>query len=369
MRIVGRLVLLVFLSIWANVPALAQDPCKFESEDPLRELAKALSQAKSCDAAAAKLHECAWGSSADTQLAPIVVRKCEKMFFDRMPPAAQKRYADEMQLCAYEYARQEGTMYMSAAAMCQVDVAARFAANPAAASQSAARASFDCDKAHTPLELAICSDIKLGHADIVLSNVYSRAAQQSDKKDRFALAKSEKQWLQRIPQKCGLTAMPFSHKSLDCVRNEFELRFTSLDSCQEGITECLQDVGDQDAVASVPSPRASFDCDAPSTALEIVICADAELGQTDIKLAQAYGDAKAAMNGEQNKALIDSERQWLRFVTRACPLGVIGAIPSVFARACVREAFATRLVQLHECPRKELQRRIPCLNNFRLSER
>jgi len=353
----------------------AQEPCKYGSEDAFDALAKDLSQAKSCNAAAAKMRECAWGSSADTQLAPIVIEKCEKTFLPSLSPAAQKRYADEMQLCAYEYAGQEGTMYMSAAALCQVDVAARFAADPVAASRTSLRASFDCDKAQTPLEKAICFDIRIGHADVVLSRVYGGMLKNSDKEERPALIKSEKEWLQSIPPKCGLSGTPFSQKSLSCVRDEFEVRFTMLDSCSEKISYCLQSYADDamrphnvPSVPSAPSQRASFDCEAPSSALEIVICANADLGQTDILLAQAYQDASTAMTGAQHKDLVDSERQWLRFVSGTCPLGTIGGIPSVLARSCVRAAFQTRIAQLQTCPQRKLPERIPCLNDFHVSE-
>jgi uncharacterized protein len=339
-------------------------------------MAKDLSQAKSCSVAAAKMRECAWGSSADTQLAPIVIKKCESTFFSRLSRAAQKRYADEMQLCAYEYAGQEGTMYRSAAALCQVDVAARFAADPAAAIKGSLRGSFDCDKAQTPLEKAICSNIRIGHADVVLSRVYGGMLKNSDKEERSALIESEKQWLQSIPPKCGLSVTPFSQKALNCVRDEFEFRFMTLDSCSEKISYCLQSYADDamrphnvPSVPSTPSQRASFDCEAPSSALEIVICADAELGQTDIMLAAAYHDAGDAMLAGQHKDLVDSERQWLRFVSGTCPLEVVGGIPSVLARSCVRTAFQTRIAQLQTCPQKKLQERIPCLNDFQLSEK
>lgn len=365
-----RFILTAFLVIGAIVPTQAQEPCGTESEDKSDALAKALSESKSCDAAAAKMKDCAWGSSADTQFAAIVIKKCEKTFFDKLSPAAQKRYGEEMQLCAYEYARQEGTMYMSAAALCQVDVAAHFATDPALVNQPPSRASFDCNRAQTALERAICSDISLGHADIVLSRVYSGILKNSDAKDKSILVQSERLWLQSIPAKCGLSAPPFSPKSVTCARSEFELRFTTLDSCQEGIAACLHDA---DAEATAPplgsAPRASFDCEAPSSALEIVICADAELGQTDIKLAQAYRNASTIMVGEQHKDLIDSERQWLRFVSKTCPLGAVGGIPSAVARSCVRNALQIRIAQLHSCPQKELQKRITCLNNFHVSEK
>jgi uncharacterized protein len=367
-----HLVLVALLSILANLPTCAQEPCNYRSENPFDAMAKDLSQAKTCSAAAAKMRDCAWGSSADTQLAPIVIEKCEKTFLPKLSPAAQKRYADEMQLCAYEYARQEGTIYMSAAALCQFDVSARFAGDPAAVIKGSLRASFDCDKAQTPLEKAICSDIRLGHADVVLSRVYAGILNNSDKQERAALIQSEKQWLQSIPPTCGLSDASFSQKSLNCVRDKFENRFGMLGSCQERISDCLQSLADDAVrphnVPSAPTQRASFDCEAPSSALEIVICADAELGQKDIELAEAYHDADTAMGPAQHKDLVDSERQWLRFVSGTCPLGVVGGIPSVLARSCVRTAFQTRIEQLQTYPQKKLQERVSCLNDFHLSE-
>lgn len=370
-----HLLLIAFLTMGAVAGALAQEPSG--SEDPFAAVAKDLIQAKSCDAAVAKIRDSAFGSSADTQLAPIVITKCEKTFFDKLSPAAKKHYGEEMQLCAYEYAQQEGTMYMSAAALCQVDVAARFATDPALANQPPARASFDCGRARTPLEMAICSDIRLGHADIVLSRVYSGMLKgSSEGSEKSALIQSERLWLQRVPAQCGLSGSRFSEKSLNCIRDEFELRFSALDTCNEGvaavgpIADCLRNVADELATAapSAPAPRASFDCETPSSALEIVICADAELGQLDIQLAQAYRDAGTVMRGEQHKGLIDSERQWLRLVSGTCPLGVVGGIPSVYARACVRSAFQTRIAQLPTCAKKEPQQRIQCLNDFHLSD-
>lgn len=362
-----RFLLMACLSTCAIVPAFAQESCGFGSGSPLDNLAKALTEAKSCEVAAAKMHDCAWGSSADTQLAPIVVQKCERTFFNKLAATAKKSYADEMQLCAYEYAGQQGTMYMSAAALCQMDVAVRYAADPLAASKPAARASFDCTKAQTPLEKSVCSDISLGHADIVLSRVYSELLSNSDDKDKTALVQSERQWLKRVPARCGLLVPPFSAKSLSCARNEFEFRFTALESCVEGVTDCLRDADAPSPVLSSPTPRASFDCEVPATALEIAICADAELGHLDIELAQTYREAKTIVSA-QHKALIQSERQWLHFVSEACPVGAVGGIPSVFERGCLRTAFRTRITQLQGCPKKELKERISCLNDFHVLE-
>ena len=96
----------IVILICRAIPAFAQEACQFGSEEAFNGLAKALSRAKSCAAAAAKMHECAWGSSADTQLAPIAIAKCEKAFLGKLSLAARERYFEEMQLRAYKYARE-----------------------------------------------------------------------------------------------------------------------------------------------------------------------------------------------------------------------------------------------------------------------
>lgn len=352
-----KLKLILVLSICGALPALAQEACEFFSDAAADKLAKALSHAKSCSAAAAKLHDCAWGSSADTQFAPIVITKCEKTFLDKLSSTAKNRYFEEMQLCAYKFARLKGTMYMSEAALCQVDVALHFASKPQDADLPSPRASFDCGKAQTVLEKAICSDIRLGHADIILSRLNAEALKGADKKERAAWIQTERQWRRSVSAKCGLSQMPPTEKSLNCLRNEFELRFA-------------EDLGGDEDVesASVSQPRASFDCEKPSSGLEIVICADAELGQADIKLAQAYHEARETMK-MQHQDLVKSERQWLRFVSGYCPLGVVGGIPPLLTRACLRTVFEERITQLQTCPQKEPTERISCLNDFRPLEK
>ncbi len=377
-ELMRRLAMLVLLLIVAGGAARAQDPCSHGPSDDVAEaLSKALFNAKSCSVAADLLSECRWGSSADTQFAPIVVEKCEKTFFNGLSSAGKQRYEDEMQLCAYEFARQEGTLSMSQAAMCQVDVAAEFAADPAIANRPAPNASFDCAKAQSPLEKAICSNIRLGHADIVLSRVYSGVVKNLKPAEQSTLIRNQREWLDHVSTRCRPSRPPFSDKSLNCIRNEFEIRFTDLDGCLDGeggVDSCLWDPNapvDEGAAtdSNGAAPRASFDCESPSTALEIVICSDAELGQTDIHLAQTYRGTDAAMGPTSHKQLVESERNWLHFVSATCPLGALGGIPSVFARGCVRSAFETRIGQLQSCPNKAPLDRIPCLDSFQLFDK
>ena len=367
-RVIALMLLLVSPGI--RFYASAQE-CKFGSEDAFDATAKMLSEAKSCSSAVSIMHNCAWGSSADSQLAPIAITKCEKSFFERLSNRGKERYGEEMQLCAYQYAKQEGTMYISAAALCQVDVAARFAADPKKAERPLARASFDCTKAKTPIETAICSDARLGKADIILSRVYGGILKSVDPAHHPKVVQSQKEWLQRIPSSCGLSTQSSSPLVMNCLRSEFERRFTDLDGCADETLSCLRavDAEEKQGASAGDKPRASFDCEKPTTALEIVICADARLGQADIDLASAYSKAKTTLSSQQ-QALVESERRWLRYVSDTCPMGAVGGIPPLLTRSCIRSAFEVRIQQLQTCPeRKEADDRMQCLNDFRVLDK
>lgn len=195
-----------------------------------------------CDAAARKVRACAWGSSADSQFGAIVIAKCEKTFKAKLSPAGLRKYNGELQLCAYEFARQEGTISISAEAMCMVDAAVRYSDRPDAGDKPAARASFDCRRAKTSLEHAICDDQKLGQADIVLGRSYKMVFNALSATQKPTLIAEQKKWLNRVDKKCGITPEPLSDAQKECVRSEFESRFEYFDSCSvAGGEECLGD--------------------------------------------------------------------------------------------------------------------------------
>lgn len=373
MRYFGFLILSILLA--AAQPAFAQDnSCARPGESGIEGLENLLREQKSCRAATALLRECRWGSSADTGFSAIVVSICEKEFYPRLSKADQIDYGERMQLCAYRYAGQQGTLHMSMAATCQSEVAERFA-DPNAAREPLGRASFNCSEADTALEKAICSDRKLGRADLVLAQSYREAVAslEADRQTRGALIADQRRWLDRVARKCDLAdgSGPFSAKSLACVRGAFEQRFALLDSCGEaGITvDCLAETADGAADAAGSARRASFDCDKPSTPLEIAICADADLGQADIKLAAIYEKVRKITAGEPDrKLLVESQRSWLAFVQGTCPLGAVGGIPPVLGRACVRSAFELRGKQLTACLSKPDIERKACLDDFKILE-
>jgi uncharacterized protein len=241
------------------------------------------------------------------------------------------------------------------------------------ANKPVARASFDCAKATIPLEKAVCSDGALGRADVVLGENYSSALKSFKSADRAELVESERKWLRHVPVTCGLgVAAPFSLASLSCLRNEFEVRFTLLDGCldDDSIKDCFKPANEnwirEQAGPDVASPRASFDCDAPKTPLELAICADRETGEKDLELATAYREARSAMGPQGSPGLAASERKWLRYVQGTCPLGAVGGVVPEMGRACVRVAFRIRIGQLKGCPQKSAGERLGCLNEFRV---
>src|ERR1019366_3901531 len=75
-------------------------------------------------------------------------------------------------------------------------------------------ASFDCKRAVTRLEKAICSDAALGRTDMVLSRFYSGDLKFAQGTDKTALIENEKKWLNDLPAKCRLTAAPPPVKNL-----------------------------------------------------------------------------------------------------------------------------------------------------------
>ncbi|MGD0643160.1 MAG: lysozyme inhibitor LprI family protein, partial [Roseiarcus sp.] len=185
-----------------------------------------------CRAAYALLSKCAWGSSADNQFSDIVVKACAGAFLNTLSPAGKGNYAAESELCDYEHQRQEGTMYLSQAALCRAEVALRFAGDPRLADRPLPAASFDCAKARTPLEKTICADPKLGRADVMLSRVYRQAMQSLTPDEQRALNADERKWMAKVAADCRLTDAAASAHARDCAREAFERRFTAIDGCE-----------------------------------------------------------------------------------------------------------------------------------------
>ncbi len=232
---------LIFLLATASVAMSAETNCGSSSTDSAEALDKLLTADRTCAAAYARLAACEWGSSADARFAAIVIKKCVQTFLPKFSPQEKARFNEEMYLCNYEYARQEGTLAISEESICHADVAADFSAHPELAREPLPRASFDCNKASTPLEKAICTNPQLGRADVVLGRVYEAVLREAPAGEKPALVASQRKWLKSVPARCGLGLSAPVAATVNCIRNAFELRFLALDGCgvsAEGIADC-----------------------------------------------------------------------------------------------------------------------------------
>jgi uncharacterized protein YecT (DUF1311 family) len=201
-------------------------------------------------AAAHKLHDaCAWGSSGDARLAGVVIDKCEATFLSRLTPAQKRNYDARVQHCSDKYAREEGTIAISEAAMCQEEVAVAFAKNAAAALVKTTplppvRASFDCRKAQSPLELLICADEDLAGADIDLAEAYKKAFKEAAPDFRSALIASENAWLAHVSATC-LSVDSAQDVTRLCATSHFVNRVSQIPFCVakagDARTACLRD--------------------------------------------------------------------------------------------------------------------------------
>lgn len=194
-----------------------------------------LQAAPSC-AAAHALHDfCSWGSTGDRGLAQVVIEKCEKIFLSKLKPAQKRDYTAKVKRCEDKadraYRNGGGTADLSEGAMCEEGVAASFARDVTnAANPPTVKASFDCRKAQTLLELAICSSDSVGAADIELSGAYRKASQAAAPDARKVLVESEKGWLDHVTSAC-LSMPPADSAAQSCVQKEFAARAELIPQC------------------------------------------------------------------------------------------------------------------------------------------
>jgi uncharacterized protein YecT (DUF1311 family) len=197
----------------------------------------------SCEAAH-KLHDaCSWGSSGDAGLSGVVIEKCGAVFLGGLTPAQKRNYQARQQRCSEKYAREDGSLAIAEASLCAEAIAVSFARNAAAAGRVPAaplapvKASFDCGKALTKLELLICSSDVIGGEDIHLSAAYRKAFKSAAPDARTVLVASENGWLTYVAKSCiGGPIGDYDSKS--CAEQAFSDRADQL-------KRCLSKIGDE----------------------------------------------------------------------------------------------------------------------------
>jgi uncharacterized protein YecT (DUF1311 family) len=194
-----------------------------------------LQTAPTCAAAHALHLFCNYGATGDRGLTTIVVGKCEAVFLKKLTPDQKRHYNARVKDCGVKaeraYRNDGGTMALAEGAFCEEKAAADFARDVTnAASPPTVKASFDCRKAETLLELAICSSDKTGAADIELSKAYRAASQPAAPDVRQMLKESELGWLDYAVSAC-LEISSMNEKQKTCVQKVFAERAALIPRC------------------------------------------------------------------------------------------------------------------------------------------
>lgn len=102
------------------------------------------------------------------------------------------------------------------------------------ATSVAQAASFDCKKAATPFEVAICTHPELSKADDLLSVAYQTAIGGLSKPALQQMQKNQREWLDYAQRVCTDDAKPAKAKypddKIDCLRSTFETRVRVLEA-------------------------------------------------------------------------------------------------------------------------------------------
>lgn len=97
------------------------------------------------------------------------------------------------------------------------------------------------------------------------------------------------------------------------------------------------------AAAQEEAPRPSFDCAAATQPLETLICADAELANLDVKLAEAYRGRLAETSGDAQATLRLEQRAWSGNRSAACGVDSETAIEVDDAIGCLAALYRARI--------------------------
>ncbi|MBX3157141.1 MAG: hypothetical protein KF773_14290 [Deltaproteobacteria bacterium] len=114
---------LLIISLLAMSSAAAADSCPVKNTGStfLTDLVKEIGKAKTCDGAASLAEKCALGASGDAVIAGAAVDVCKKDFAkSKDDTALHDKLAKR---CGAKYEKMQGTMYVSMAAFCALDVA------------------------------------------------------------------------------------------------------------------------------------------------------------------------------------------------------------------------------------------------------
>lgn len=230
-----RLFTFISACLLLRLHTLSAQSCHFFGERNAVATEHVLRLSASCSAAHAYLSRCAWGSSADVGFAEIVRSRCEEEFIQKLSATQKLIYADKSSLCADEFAHQEGTLALSEESTCLADIAFQFATNLTEASRPLSRASFNCAKAKSPIEVTICANPDLGRQDLLIARAYFPFFRTLRRADRKILLNNQRAWIERVPNECRLASVPASPAVVSCLIGKYKARISALDGCEDGL--------------------------------------------------------------------------------------------------------------------------------------
>jgi uncharacterized protein len=104
------------------------------------------------------------------------------------------------------------------------------------------------------------------------------------------------------------------------------------------------------ALAALPAQAASFDCAKASTSFERAICDSPGLSKQDEILARAYATALGGLSRAASDAVKAGQRDWLRFVERACTDDAepLSGTYDDDGQSCLSTLFGNRIRDLEE---------------------
>jgi len=172
-------------------------------------------------------------------------------------------------------------------------------------------ASFDCKKAGTVVEKAICNNVQVSELDGKLGEIYLQLKKSLPKNEFNQLKIEQRDWLKKR-NICGSDTL--------CLFRLYEQRIAELSSksiqnSSEQNNGCFSDNIDcllsNDEKFAELKQYSNFSCARPDTVVEKMICANHSLSQMDNMLRELYSQRLKSSSETESEQLMQKQQEWL----------------------------------------------------------
>jgi uncharacterized protein len=171
-----------------------------------------------------------------------------------------------------------------------------------------------CAQVKAPSSIALCSDPELRTLAVERQQVFNATRGRIGEARYPELAADQSAWVTSYPKACGVAqdvapSLPLAASVRSCMANAGRARIAYLAA-----------YGLRPVSGSSPAPRVgpSFDCGTASTPLARLICGNAELSKTDLRLNQAFYALRFGLDPSGRSALDAEDRDFVNEVILAC---------------------------------------------------